>query len=125
MKKLYNIHTNKAIYTRVAETEKEAINDVINSWYYGGEPIEHIEIETSQKAVYNQLALSYAENHGVIEYHISGNTMIYYSSFPMEHSTIKAVVNLDTMKEKRHYLKNYYIAYKSLIGGKYQANYCI
>lgn len=51
-----------------------------------------------------QKALLYAEKHGIIEYHVEGNKMIYYSSFPLEHSTIEAVVDLDTMTEKRKYL---------------------
>ena len=72
-----------------------------------------------------QKALLYAEKHGIIEYHVEGNKMIYYSSFPLEHSTIEAVVDLDTMTEKRKYLRRYYIAYSDLIDGKYQSNYCV
>lgn len=73
-----------------------------------------------------QKALIYAEKYGIIEYHIEGNTMVYYSSFPLEHRTIKAEVNLDTMTEKRKYLRKYYIAYSDdRIDGKYQANYCV
>ena len=72
-----------------------------------------------------QKALLYAEKHGIIEYHVEGNKMIYYSSFPLEHSTIEAVVNLDVMEEKRRYLPKYYIAYSDLIDGKYQSNYCV
>lgn len=74
---------------------------------------------------YEHKAILYAEKYGVIEFHVKKNQMIYYSSFPLEHSTIKAVVNLDTMQETRTYLSRYYTAYKSLINGKYQANYCI
>lgn len=74
---------------------------------------------------YENKALLYAEEYGIIEYYVRGNKMIYYSSFPLEHSTIKAVVNLDTMTETRKYLNRYYKAYSALIGGKYQANYCI
>lgn len=50
--------------------------------------------------------------------------MIYYSSFPLEHRTIEAEVNLDTMTENRRYLQKYYRAYSDLIDGKYQSNYC-
>ena len=46
---------------------------------------------------YEHKAILYAEKYGVIEFHVKKNQMIYYSSFPLEHSTIKAVVNLDTM----------------------------
>lgn len=77
-----------------------------------------------EKARNEQKALLYAEKHGIIEYHVEGNKMIYYSSFPLEHSTIEAVVNLDVMTEERRYLPEYYVAYSDLIDGKYQANYC-
>ena len=70
-------------------------------------------------------ALLYAEKHGIIEYHVDGNKMIYYSSFPLEHSTIEAVVNLDIGTEERRYLSKYYVAYSDLIDGKYQSNYCV
>ena len=73
-----------------------------------------------------QKALLYAEKYGIIEYHVEGNKMIYYSSFPLEHRTIEAVVNLDTMTEKRKYLRKYYKAYSNdKIDEKYQSNYCI
>ena len=72
-----------------------------------------------------QKALLYAEKHGIIEYHVEGNKMIYYSSFPLEQSTIEAVVDLDVMTERRKYLQRYYIAYSDLIDGKYQSNYCV
>lgn len=70
-------------------------------------------------------ALLYAEKYGIIEYHTEGNKMIYYSSFPLEHRTIEAEVNLDTMTENRRYLRKYYRAYSDLIDGKYQSNYCV
>ena len=73
----------------------------------------------------NHKALLYAEKHGIIEYHVDGNKMIYYSSFPLEHTTIAAEVNLDTMTENRRYLPEYYVAYSDLIDGKYQSNYCV
>ena len=79
-----------------------------------------------EKARNEQKALLYAEKYGIIEYHVEGNKMIYYSSFPLEHSTIEAVVNLDTMTEKRKYLRKYYKAYSDdKIDGKYQSNYCV
>lgn len=74
---------------------------------------------------YTHEAILYAEDHGIIEYHVKGNKMIYYSSFPMERSTIRAVVNLDTWHEERKYIKGYYKPYKSLVGGRYQANYAV
>lgn len=69
-------------------------------------------------------ALGYAETYGIIEYHITGNNMIYYVSYygSFEKCTVKAVVDLTTMKEQRDYLKGFYRPYKSKIGGRYQAN---
>lgn len=74
---------------------------------------------------YEHLALLYAEKYGIIEYYVKGNEMIYYTSFPQEHNTYKAVVNLDLSKEKRTRLKRYYVAYKNRVGGKKQANYMV
>ena len=135
MKKLYNIYLSNGkkvtcICSQVAETEAEAVFQMCNEWYYRIDSdkykaIEHIETIRSQKAVYEHLALSYAEKYGIVEYHLSGTNMIYYSSFPGEHNTIKAVVDLDTNHETRTSLKYYYKSYSSLIAGKYQANYCV
>lgn len=72
---------------------------------------------------YDLEALKYAEKYGIIEYHVKGNEMIYYTSWPMEHSTYRVVVNLDTLDEVRTEMSRYYRAYDSLIGGRYQANY--
>lgn len=73
---------------------------------------------------YDHIALCYAEDHGIIEYHVKGNRMIFYTTWVMEHRTIKVVVNLDTRREEsRTEIRGYYKPYKSLIGGKYQANY--
>lgn len=70
-------------------------------------------------------AIRYAEKYGVVEFHMSGENMIYYSSFPMEKTTYKCVVDLETMSEKRTPLRKYYKPYKAKICGKYQANYAI
>ena len=72
---------------------------------------------------YKVEAIRYCEQHGIIEHHVIGNKMIYYTSFPSEHMTYKAVVDLDTWNEERTPMKRYYKAYKALIGGRYQANY--
>lgn len=53
-------------------------------------------------------ALRYAERHGIIDYTVEGNEMKYYENFPVERSTYKCVVNLDTLKESRQALKYYY-----------------
>jgi hypothetical protein len=50
---------------------------------------------------YQQTALIYAEKYGIIEYEVINNTMVYYEAFPLESTTYKAVVNLDTMQESR------------------------
>ena len=69
-------------------------------------------------------AICYMEDHGIIEAHQTDrNTLVFYSSFPLSRTTVKATVDLRTGKEKREYIKNYYTAYKSKIGGKYTANY--
>ena len=53
---------------------------------------------------YRTKADSYAEQHGIIEYTVSGNKMIYYANYLAYLSegrrTYKIVVNLDTMKEE-------------------------
>lgn len=70
---------------------------------------------------YKNKALCYAERHGVIEYHVDGEQMIYYTSFPCEHMTYKAVINLNAMKEIRQAMSRYYKPFK-YIGGKYPVN---
>ena len=73
---------------------------------------------------YKHVALCYAEDKGVVEYHVKGNKMIFYTSWECEHRTLKVVVNLDTLKEEsRTELKGYYKPYKARIAGKYQANF--
>ena len=74
---------------------------------------------------YELRALRYAEKYGIIEYHVKGNEMIYYTTWIMEHATYRAVVNLDTMDEVRTLMSRYYSPYDSLIGGRYQANYMV
>ena len=70
---------------------------------------------------YEYEALRYAEKHGIIEYHVKKNLMIFYPTYPMERTTYKAVVNLDTQKETREPLKKYYKAYQGKIAGRYYA----
>jgi len=72
---------------------------------------------------YEQKALEYAEEYGIIEYKVKNNLMIKYHSFPYERTTYKSIINLDTMKETRTRLKRYYKPYKT-IGKNYQTNYC-
>ena len=74
---------------------------------------------------YEHSAIIYAERYGIVEYHVSGNQMIYYTTFPMEHATYRAVVNLDTGHETREQMRGYYKPSQSLIAGKYQATYAI
>ena len=53
---------------------------------------------------YKTKADCYAEEHGIVEYTISGNKMIYYTNYPTylseQRRTYKIVVNLNTMKEE-------------------------
>lgn len=72
---------------------------------------------------YELTALKYAEKHGIIEYRIEADKMIFFTSFPMEHMTYKATVDLNQLTEKREPLNRYYKSYSELIEGKYQANY--
>lgn len=67
-----------------------------------------IQLNTLQKEGvkmdYTTKATQYAEEHGIIEYTVSGNKMIYYANYLAYLSegrrTYKIVVNLDTMKEE-------------------------
>lgn len=56
-------------------------------------------------------ALLYAEKYGIVKYIVKGNTMVYYVNYPQylksKAYTIKATVNLNTMKETRQQLKRY------------------
>ena len=53
---------------------------------------------------YGLKATQYAEEHGIIEYTVSGNKMTYYANYHAylseQRRTYKIVVNLDTMKEE-------------------------
>ncbi len=56
---------------------------------------------------YKDIAVLYAENHGIVEYTVKHNKMIYYIN--IERSTYKITVDLDTMAELGCIrLKNYY-----------------
>ena len=58
-----------------------------------------------------KLALEYAEEHGILEYKVKGNRMIYYANYPayleLPNRTYKVTVRLDTMKEERQLLKKW------------------
>ena len=68
---------------------------------------------------YIDKAISYCDKYGFREFYVKGNTMIYYTSWRIEHTTYKCVVNLDTMEETRTPMKRYYKPHK-FVGGKYQ-----
>lgn len=70
-------------------------------------------------------AIAYAEKYGIIEFHVKGTQMSYYTSWPMSRITYKGVINLKNGKHTRTPMKRYYKAYSSRIGGKYQANYMV
>lgn len=74
-----------------------------------------------------ELTLLYAEKHAVIEYHLErkDGQMVYYTSFPLERKTYKAVVDSKRRKEVRTELDKYYEPYKSKIGGRWFADYCV
>ena len=50
----------------------------------------------------------YAEEHGILDYKVKGNRMIYYANYPeylgQPRYTYKVIVRLDTMKEERQKL---------------------
>ena len=64
-----------------------------------------------------QRAIEYAEKHGIIEFKVKGNRMIYHANYPAYLSeppkTYKITVRLDTMQEERQLLKKLWIS-----GGK-------
>lgn len=72
---------------------------------------------------YEEKALRYAERHGVIEYKVKRNKMLYYTSCPQEHLSHRVTINLDTMEDKREKLKHYYKAFGVI--GNYSINYCV
>lgn len=72
----------------------------------------------------DERAVRYAEQHGIIEFCVEGNTMIFYTSFPMEEMTYKATVDLNQLKETRKAMGKYYVAYDEIVEGKCVANYC-
>lgn len=49
--------------------------------------------------MYEQKALQVAEKHGIIEYQVKGNEMIYFEKW--SDGTWKCVIDLNTMKEIR------------------------
>lgn len=59
------------------------------------------------------IAIDYAESHGIIDYRVRGDVMIYYTNWPAtayeKGRTYKVVVDLFTGKEiYRDELKRYY-----------------
>jgi len=52
-------------------------------------------------------ALKIAERIGVTVYTVNGNTMTYYTNYPLEHRTIRVSINLYTSIETRKPFKNY------------------
>ena len=69
--------------------------------------MEHLTKEQKE-----QRAIEYAEEHGIIDYKINGNRMIYYANYPPyiaePNRTYKVTVRLNTMKEERQLLNKYY-----------------
>lgn len=48
---------------------------------------------------YEELAIKYAERHGIIEYEVVGNKMTFVERY--NYGLYQSVVDLDTMKEER------------------------
>lgn len=61
--------------------------------------------------VYEQRALQWCEQYGVVEYKLNKNVLEYNISYPAylgnPHYTVKHIVNLDTMQETTKQLKRY------------------
>lgn len=59
-----------------------------------------------------QRAIEYAEKHGILDFNVKGNRMIYYANYPAylaeSDRTYKVTVRLDTMREERQLLNKYY-----------------
>ena len=59
-----------------------------------------------------QRAIEYAEKHGILDFNVKGNRMIYYANYPAylaePDRTYKVTVRLDSMKEERQLLNKYY-----------------
>jgi len=104
-------------YSNIAQARSE-LRDFMWDFFHTNVKILNEKItKISNEEYYSEMALRYAEKYGIIEYKVKGNEMIYYSSFPIEHSTIRANVNLDTNKEIRTRLKRYFKSYHKTIGG--------
>ena len=60
---------------------------------------------------YEDMALSYAEQHGILDYKVKGASMIYYANYPKylaePHRTYKVVYNLKSKTETRILLKRW------------------
>ena len=97
----------------VGETLKDFIEEVGLSM---DNDIKSINVALKQcgiKPIFSaeDLALEYAEKYGIIEYKVIGSEMIYYKTYPMEHTTYKCVVDLKLGYEKRIALNRYYKPY--------------
>lgn len=49
-------------------------------------------------------ACLYAARHGIKDYEIKGNKMIYYANYPEFETTMKVIVRLNTMQVERQKL---------------------
>ena len=59
------------------------------------------------KTDFKKEALLIAEERGVIEYEVVGSIMTYYANYPIEHSTIKVLVNMSLNTESRVRMSRY------------------
>ena len=63
------------------------------------------------KRNYEDMALLYAELHGILDYKVKGSSMIYYANYPKylaeSRRTYKVVYNLKSKTETRTLLKRW------------------
>lgn len=63
------------------------------------------------KRNYEDMALWYAEEHGILDYKVKGSSMIYYANYPKylaePRRTYKVVYNLKSKTETRTLLKRW------------------
>lgn len=70
---------------------------------------------------YEDRALRYAEEIGIISYKVDKNTMVYYDTYELERMTYKRVINLDTLEETVTEMSRYYKPYAHI--GKLEVNW--
>lgn len=70
---------------------------------------------------YEDRAMRYAEEIGIISYRVEDNTMVYYDTYEMERATYKRTIDLDTLTERVQAMSRYYKPYARI--GKLEVNW--